>query len=379
MSGLEPNTRPMTGYPFDPYAFQRTCLWRNRMARWRQAPGETAFHAAIWLALTFMLGAAAVSLAARRDLADGLLALTRPAPWAWLLAWGGLIAMRVRERERERERRDAAGWLAVQPVAARVRARERMRAVLAGAWPHALAGALLFGFLRLPREAWGWLALMLVAASAAGAAWARWRRPSADRAARTEAASAAGRSRHFAGRGCLWRWQAREALAGIGPRALRHGLWMLLLIPVGASALGAALALASGLLLAAYLTAWRRGLAVLLEAERWLGAQPARARFWLSGLIVPLALALLGAGVAGFALAALGAVRTAPWIGAALFAVAMLHGLCALALRRTPGRIAPALVLRLTVLGAAWQAFAPLLAPLWLAMCLRLLHRGTRA
>lgn len=72
-------------------------------------------------------------------------------------------------------------------------------------------------------------------------------------------------------------------------------------------------------------------------------------------------------------------MRTAPWIGAALFAVAILHGLCALALRRTPGRIALDLTLRLTVLGATWQAFAPLLAPLWLAMCLRLLHRGTRA
>ncbi|MEB2315061.1 MAG: hypothetical protein OZ919_03100 [Xanthomonadaceae bacterium] len=369
----------MHAHPFDPYVAQRRSLWRNRVARWRQVPAESAFHAAIWLALAALSGAAAAALAGRRDLADAILALIQAAPWAWLLAWGGLIAMRVRLRLGDWEIRDAHGWLGAQPVAARVRRRERGRVVLGCIAPHALAGALLFAFLRLPWAAWGWLGLMLVIAPAAGVAWARRRRPCAERATRAGAGDAAGALRHFPGRGCLWRWQIREALAGIGPRALRHGLWMLLLIPVGASALGAALALASGLLLAAYLTAWRRGLAVLLEAERWLGAQPARARFWLSGLIVPLALALLGAGVAGFALAALGAVRTAPWIGAALFAVAMLHGLCALALRRTPGRIAPALVLHLTVLGAAWQAFAPLLAPLWLAMCLRLLHRGTRA
>lgn len=368
----------MRAYPFDPYAAQRRCLWRNRIARWRQAPGETAFQAAIWLALAVLSGTAVAALAGRRDLADGVLALTQAAPWAWLLAWGGLIAMRVRLRVRGWESRDAAGWLGAQPVAARARQGARTRVVLCCVVPHALAGALLFAFLRLPWTAWGWLLLMLVVAPAAGVAWARWRRPSAERATRAEAGDAAGTSRHLAGRGCLWRWQMREALAGIGPRALRHGLWMLLLIPVGAGALAAGLALATGLALAAYLAAWRRGLEVLVQAERWLGAQPLRPRFWLSGLGVPLALAAPGAVAAGFALAALGAARVAPWIGFALFALAMLQALCTLALRRTPARIALAFAAHLALIGAVWQAFPPLLAPLWLGMCLRLVHRGIR-
>src|SRR5690606_13619330 len=117
---------------------------------------------------------------------------------------------------------------------------------------------------------------------------------------------------------------------------------------------------------------------VLVQAERWLGAQPSRARFWLSGLIVPMALALFGAGVTGSALAALGAARVAPWIGFVLFALAMLQVLCVLAWRRTPARIALDFALHVALLGALWQAFAPLLVPLWLAMCLRLLFRGIR-
>ncbi len=368
----------MLPLPFDPYLAERRCLWRNRFARWRRAPGETAFHAAIWLALAMLAGVAAVSLAGRRDLADALLALTRSTPWAWLLAWGSLIAMQARTCLLGWQGRDAAGWLAAQPVAARVRTRERGRVLLRCVWPHAAGGALLFGFLRLPWAAWGWLALMLAVAAMAGAIWARRSRSHGARETHAQGRHATSQARRNEGHGRLWRWQMLEALAGIGPRALRHGLWMLLLIPVGASALAAALALATGLALAAFFTAWRRCLDVLAQAERWLGAQPSPSRFWLSGLIVPMALAALGASATGFALAALGAAHIAAWIGFALFALAMLQALCALASRRTPARIALAFALHVALLGAAWQAFAPLLVPLWLAMCARLLYRGLR-
>lgn len=361
---------------FDPYLTQRRYQWRNRLARWRQARGETAFHAAIWLALAVLLGMGVSSLSGRRDLADGLLALVRSAPSAWLMAWGGLIAMQLRLCLLDWQNRDDSGWLAVQPVASRMRARERMRVVLRCVFPHAFGGVVLCGFLRLPWVAWGWLVLMLVIASVAGVVWARRNHAQATHVIRPRSGHV--HARGAEGRGCLWRWQIREALTGIGPRSLRHGLWMLLLIPVGASAIAAAVALMTGLMLAAYFAAWRRCLGVLVQAERWLGAQPIRSRFWLSGLILPMVLAALGASATGFALAALGAAHVAVWIGLALFALAMLQALCALALRRTPSRIALAFALHLAVLGAAWQAFAPLIAPLWLAMCVHLLYRGLR-
>lgn len=362
--------------PFDPYLAQRRHVWRNRLTRWRQAPGETVFHAAIISVLAIMT---LLVLAGRRDLAEGLLALTRAAPWAWLLAWGGLMAMQLRLRLLHWQARDADGWLSVQPVAARVRACERGRVVLRGVWPHALAGVLLFGLMALPWTAWFWLVLMLALASAAAVLWAKGVPLHAVRPTKPQNDETPATARRRTGHGRLWRWQAREALAGFGPRALRHGLWMLLLIPVGASALAAAIALATGLALAAYLAAWQRSLDVLVQAERWLGAQPAPARFWLSGLLVPLALAAVGASATGSALAALGAVRVAPWIGFALFALALLQALCTLAMRRTSPRIAPIFTLHVALLGATWQAFAPLVALLWLAMCLRLLFRGLRS
>lgn len=364
--------------PFDPYLAQRRCLWRNRVARWRQARGETVFHAAIWLTLIVLAGMAAIALDGRRDLANAIVALVRQHPWAWLLAWGSLIAMQVRTRLLDWQGRDAAGWLAVQPVASRVRARERRRAMWRCVWPHALGGVLLFGFLRLPWPAWGGLVFMLAMAAVAGVLWAQWRPSQGARDTHLRGNHATARSPRTEGRGRLWRWQMLEAFAGIGPRALRHGLWMLLLVPMGTGAFAAALALATGLSLAAFFTAWRRCLEVLAQAERWLGAQPASWRFWLSGLIVPLALAAFGAGVTGSGLAALGAVRVAAWIGSGLFALAMLQALCALAWRRTPARIALASALHVALLGAAWQAFAPLIAPLWLAMCVRLAYRGLR-
>ena len=364
----------MTPSPFDPYLAQRRYLWRNRLARWRQAPGETVFHAAIVSALAIM---ALFFLAGRRDLSEGLLALTRASPGAWLLAWGGLIAMQLRLRLHHWQARDAGGWLAAQPIAVRVQARERGRVVLCGIWPHALAGALLFGLMALPWAAWLWLVLMLALASVAGVLWAKGFPLHAVSPMKPQTDDTRAAPRHPA-HGRLWRWQAREALAGFGPRALRHGLWMLLLIPVGASALAAGIALATGLSLAAYLAAWQRSLGVLLHAERWLGAQPASARFWCSGLLVPVAQAAGGASATGLALAASGAVHVAPWVGFSLFALALLQALCTLAMRRTPSRIALAFTLQVTLLGALWQMFAPLVALLWLALCLRLLFRGLR-
>lgn len=367
----------MRALPFNPYLAQRRCLWRNRVSYWRQAPGEATFHAVIWLALAAMLGTAAVSLSSR-ELAEAALALIRSAPLAWLSGWEALLAMQVRSRLHDWQRRDAFGWLAAQPVTAGVRRRERQRVVLNCVVWHALGGALLLLFLRAPWVVWGWLALGLTGASVAGAFWAMRDRSAAGRAAQMQVDDHRESSRHFAGPGCLWRWQVREALAGISPRALRHGLWMLLLIPVGAGTFAAGLALAIGLVLAACLAAWRRSLEVLVQAERWLGTQPARAGFWWSGLGLPLALAALGAVAVGFAVAVLGAERVAPWIGFALFALAMLQALCALALRRTPGRIALAFALHLALLGAVWQTFPPLLVPLWLGVCLRLVRRGMR-
>ena len=369
----------MHALPFDPYLAQRRYLWRNRLAHWRQAPGETAFHTAMWLALATLVGIAMSALDARRDLAEGALALARTTPLPWLAAWGGMLAMQVRRGLLDWQGRDAAGWLAAQPVAVRMRRRQRLRIALWHLLPHALGGALLLGFLRAPWAMYGAVALMLAVACAADSAWA-WRgRTCARRAPRTDARPPVVPARCLSGSGRLWRWQARAAFAGIGPRALRHGLWMLLLIPVGSGAFAALLALAAGLALAASLAAWRRALAALAQAERWLGAQPTRPRFWIAGLVLPAAMAATGAVVVACALALLGAAQVAAWVGAALFALALLEALCALALRRSPGRIALAFALRAAFLAAIGQTLMPLLVPAWLAICARLLQRGLRS
>ncbi|MCX7561976.1 hypothetical protein OS176_00220 [Xanthomonadaceae bacterium XH05] len=361
---------------FNPYFALRRFAWRNRIARWRHAPGETLFHAAIWSALLMLAGFALHALSARRDLADALFALMQSAPWAWLLAWGGLIAMQVRLSSQDWQQRDARGWLATLPVAARMRAREHLRRLLCTATPHWIAAIWLAVYLRLPWEARGWLAVMLAMATATGALWSRRQRKQATRQRPKSRAFADVPLPSQAGRGCLWRWQVRASLVGFGPRALRQGLWMLLLIPVGTSAFAAAMALAAGLALAASIAAWRHCLDVLVQAERWLGPQPSPPRFWLYGMVVPMTLASTGAAATGLTLAALGAARMAPWLALALVALALLQVACALAWRRTPSRTVLSTTLHVTLLGAAWQAFPPLAAVLWVLMCLRLLKRG---
>src|SRR5690606_39290737 len=67
--------------------------------------------------------------------------------------------------------------------------------------------------------------------------------------------------------------------------------------------------LVAGLCIAAGISAWRRSLDVLLQAQNWLWTQPLRLRFWLGGALFPAALALLAAWVLGSALASLGAVQ----------------------------------------------------------------------
>jgi hypothetical protein len=180
------------------------------------------------------------------------------------------------------------------------------------------------------------------------------------------------------GRGRLWRWQKIEAGAGFSPRVLARGGWILLLIPVGASAIAAGVSTVAGLCIAAGISAWRRSLDVLLQAQNWLWTQPLRLRFWLSGVLFPAALALVAALVLGLALACLGAARVAPWIGPGVFAVALLQIACVLAERRQPQRVPMVGTIHLLLLAATAQVALPLLPLVWLAQCLWLLRRAAR-
>lgn len=357
----------------DPWQLQRHAIWHNRVQQWRQAPGETAFHALAWLALGIML-IALLPLAARSSVIDLLRGTMLAQPLPWMLGATALLALHAASRLTAWERQQRIHWCFAQPVAERVRRHERWRVLGLALLPHALAGILLLCVLRLPAVAHGLLMLALLLAGVFAALWAHRSRRTPQHAH----PHAALPRWQDTGRGRLWRWQKIEAGAGFSPRVLARGGWILLLIPIGASAIAAGVSTVAGLCIAAGISAWRRSLDVLLQAQNWLWTQPLRLRFWLGGALFPTTLALLAALVLGSALAGLGATRVAHWIGLGLLALALLQIACVLAERRRPHRVALLGTLHLLLLGATAQVAMPLLPLVWLGLCLWLLRRAAR-
>lgn len=340
----------------DPYALQSRLVWRNRWRAWLQQPGETAFHAAAWLALAALLGGIVLARG------PALLDLLRSAlAWPEHLLGLNLLATALDQQQyRRRQRREwQQDWLAAQPLP-RAQRRWRRGKTATMRW---LIGS---GLLILPLLAAGAEASYAILLLASGALAALFGQAlgDLDRAPRT-GATARQRIDAIDGPGRFWRWQAIEALATFTPRQFAWLLLGILLVPRG----GPAMALVAVALLAvtALLHAWQRMLAVIPQAQAWLQAQPLRGSDWLR-LATPLPLLLLAtastlasAGAAGVGSPAL------LWLSAiGLPALALLQLLLQLALRAQPRQLPVQSALQLALLLACLQAFAPLAVGLWL-------------
>lgn len=357
----------------NPWRLQRRAIWHNRLQQWRRAPGETAFNAMAWLALAAVV-IALLTLAGRSSVMDVLRGSMLAQPLPWMLGTAALLSLHAASRLTACDQQQRQHWCFAQPVAVSARQHERWRVLALALLPHTVAGLLLAWLLRLPPL--GYALLMLTVLLAAACAWLWTRR--ARHAPRHAGNHASLPHWQDAGPGHLWRWQKIEASAGFSPRVLARGGWILLLIPVGVSAIAAGVSTVVGLCIAAGASAWRRSLSVMFQAQTWLCAQPLRLRFWLGGALFPAALALVAALVLGLALSGLGAARVAPWIGLGVFAVALLQIACVLAERRQPQRVAMVGTIHLLLLAATAQVTLPLLPLVWLAQCLWLLRRAAQ-
>ena len=355
---------------FDPHRHWRALAWRNRVAIWRRQPGEPLFHAASVLALVALLAWVAGSgLSRLQSPAQQLLAR-----WPWIVGSALLVLFALRQRRALGALLAArrSDWLAAQPIEARFERRARWRTLGLEAALQLLAGLGLLSLLALPLQAWlGYLVLVSLAALAA----ATHQGPRAARAG----PDATRRRPRGEGRGRVWRWQWIEAgAARFGP-SLAPGAFALLLLPMGSSILAMLVLLASGLLVAALLTAWRRSLGVIPAAQAWLAPQPLQGRDVLReasplplAVLVLAASLLLGVGIA-FGQAGLGAGLALGTLG-----LGLVQLLCLLAERSRPRRAtAMSTALAVLLLGSL-QALPPLAPALWLGLVLRLLRRILR-
>ncbi len=366
----------MISSAFDPWRGQRRLEWRNRLARWRHSPGESAFHAFAWLVLAALLAWLAVSAWRRREMAELLGAALMRWPWATLAI--ALAAMVAAQSRRLRALRDVAahGWLGAQPVAGSVLRRRRFRALGAGCVVQCLAAAVLLAWLRMAAMAWLSVALASLVAAALAAGLDARRPAQGVGGNRRESVL---RSRLAdAGAGSLWRWQKIEAALALHGRGLAPGLIVLLLIPADTGVFAVAASLVVALALAATATAWARMLAVFPAAQRWLGAQPMHWRDLMrDGLPLPLMLLVVACIAAGGLLWVLG---MRPWACAAfaglLLACGTLHLLASLAERARPSRIALTATLHLVLLLCIVQSLPPAAPIFWLIQAAWLLRRS---
>ncbi len=366
----------MVSSSFDPWRAQFRLEWRNRFARWRDTPGESAFHAGIWLALAALLAWLAASAWQRKEMAEALGAAVLRWPAATLAML--LAVMTMAQSRRLGVLREVAvhGWLHAQPVAERVFAWRRFRASVVGCVVQCLSAAVLLEWLRLPSAAW--LAVMLVSLAAAMLAAVLEARASA-RGMGKAGSKPMLRSRLVdAGAGSLWRWQKIEASLALHGRNLAPGLFVLLLIPMGAGMLVVAASLIVALTMAVAATAWQRMLAVFPAAQRWLGTQPMHWRDLMrDGVPLPLVLLVVASTAAGGLLFVPGMRSlSAMTFTALLFACGVLHLLVNLAERARPSRIPLTTTLHLVLLLCILQTLPPAAPIFWLIQTIWLLRRS---
>lgn len=355
---------------FDPHSAQARAEWRNRVAEWRAAPGETAFHATALLAAALLAG---WLLGAAWPTLQKALAALLDRPALAVLLWTTLVAADqygLRHAQRARWRSD---WLAAQPVSTAQRLRRRLIEAL----PRALRLwlPLAFALLFAGRPAVIPVMTLITLGGALVGQRLADRQPAPPTRRRVQATDSV---LHATGPGTFWRWQWIVAGRALTPNALAACLPVMLLIPRGpAQVLGVAIVL---VMLLATAGAWLRMCALLVDAQRWLDGQPLRGGDWLpAALALPLALLLVVLLIAMLALWL--AAMPLPLLLAPLLlaALALLHLGAVAAERARPRRIVMLSAAHQLLLLAGLQALPPLVPLQWALQFGWLLRRGWRA
>jgi hypothetical protein len=406
----------MAAIPFDPFRTQARFAWRNRWARLRRDRVQAAVHAAALFALALLLGVPAWN--ARAGWGGAVADLLRQWPTAvWLVAVS-VMASSFAARWRALHAAARHDWLAALPVAASRRRRRVQDALLLQAAGFAAIGSVLL--LAAHAGALHFATFLFAIATALSLAWplAWWRERRVAVAGAGDASSrAADRSGGTAGAlvdsalqvrdaaaatdlrpvpsmraretwssvvadrgtGRLWRWQRLACGVALHGRTLAWGALAWLTVPMGGGFGAALVAGVAGISLAWLAGAWRRCLAVIPQAQRWLATQPMRpAQLLRAASGVPaVVLALAIAAVAGVPLA-LGVPALAAFAALALFAFGALQFAATAAERRRPARIALAFLVHAALLVGVLQAFPIAALPLWMVQMIMLLRRALR-
>ena len=363
----------MSSTHFDPYRREQLLFWQNRIARWRAAIGETIFHA---LSLCALVAVALWSLPALFERIDlWRAAASALARWPVPIGVATFLLMILRQNHvlTMLQQKRADDWLGLQPIPDTVhrhrrrvlRFREATLQIALGAFVVFVSGA--------PR--W-WLAFLVVAAVVT-----MLLAPITRKHRGTQAAWNLRRRSAIvdAGIGRLWRWQKIEAGFAFRGRSIAGGALILLLIPIGSSAIAVVVCFAAGLAVAALSSAWSRSLGVLPAAQAWLAPQPLHgARLVIATSLVPSLLLASAVLLVLLGCVALGAARFGALAATALAALGILQFACVAAERTRPRRSGIVFVLHLTLLIGVLQAMPMAAPPLWLAQVGILLRAAVR-
>jgi hypothetical protein len=391
---------------FDPFRAQAGYAWRNRWARLRRDGAQSAVHAAALLGLALLLGVPAWN--ARASWGGALADLLQRWPAAaWLVAVAVMASSlgATLQALRTSARRD---WLAALPVAPAQRRRRARDAALREAAGFAIAGGAALLAAGSGPAAFAALAGAVAVAIGvvAGIEGMSVRRGSGrqDRTAPRDRGIALDSARREAidardsksrnptgvrnawssviadrGVGRLWRWQRLACGVALHGRTLAWGALAWLAVPMG-EGLGATFGVGvAGISLALLVGAWRRSLAVLPQAQRWLETQPlAAARMLRATCAIPGLVLALSIAAATAVLLALNAPGLAGFAALALFAFGALQFAASVAERRHPARGALVFLVHAALLVGVLQAFPLAAVPLWMVQMTTLLRRAVQ-
>lgn len=388
---------------FDPFRAQLRYAWRNRWARLCRERAQSGMHAAALLALVLLLGVPAWNSRAGWGAAiDSALQQWPTAIWlaAVALMTGRFTATWLARRAAARH-----DWLAALPVARSLRRRRVRDAVLLQAGVFAVFGAMLLSASDGEARTHAFFAIAIATSLLLAWPLSWWRARSAagdaakaavpfrpdtadtpvDPASRSQARASSRSHQTWSsviadrGAGRLWRWQRLACGVALHGRTLAWGALAWLAVPMSGGVGALVVVGGVGISVALLAGAWRRSLAVIPQAQRWLEAQPIASERLLRAIwaVPALVLAVAIAAVA-CVLIALGTPALAAFAALALFAFGALQFAATAAERRRPARIALTFVVHVALLVGMLQAFPIAALPLWVVQMTLLLRRALR-